>query len=463
MTAVGMASMLVGLPLLQPQQPPLIHPEGVWIDFRQGLVSEGLEYITGAGCSHKVTEIDGVGCAQTSVGGTQAQLLRFQAPPGILRPDRDTLTFEVEVYDGSPQPFMLQVESTTPSEAKGLTYYHTQRTIERHGTPTWRWVRWQVTDPAFCDPTRDGLRFQLFDEGWKNDGRLLSVSQVRVTHEAVVFRPQQDAVLCGERLPVTVEAYDRAGQPLPDGTEVTLTTRPGRALAECPPSVVLNGGKADFEIVAGAEPGTVSLYGLPAAGQAWAGKPIYILAGQGKPEERTELVTGEQLVTTARFAGGPLAEISTFTDDWGEVALSGLWAFEQGGGWAELILDVPLPGVPRRLTACMGCPDQTVDSVWARIRDAHGELFSYWLEGIADGCALPEYAERTLECRALAGPTYGGGSADGVMDLPCSLYCLTLTRMPGVDHGEIDVWRVEVDVTAPALQPEEPAAARGRP
>jgi len=459
-STTAFATMLLGLPLLQPQQAPPAYPEGVWIDFRQGVERHGLEYVEAFQCSHKVTTIDGVGCAQTETGGPQAQCLRFQAPREMIRPDRDTLTFEVEVYDGSPHPFMLQVESSTPSDATGLSFYHTLPTIQRHGTPKWRWVRWQVTDPAFCDPARDGVRFQFYDEAWRNDGRLLSVSQVRVTHEAVVFRPQQDAVLCGERLPVAAEGYDKAGQPLPDGTALKLATRPGTALAECPQSVVLRGGKADFEVVAGAEPGTVSLCGVPAGAQAWAGRPIYILAGQGKLEERTELVTGEQLATTARFEGGAFAgsSVATFTDDQGEVALRGQWSFKQDAGqngWAELVLDVPLAGVPRRLTVCLGCPDQTVDSVGARIRDAHGEIFSYCLEPILEGRALPEYAERTLECRALAGPTWvaGPGSADGVMDLPCSLYSLGLTPMPGLPHGEIDVWRFETDILAPTVPP----------
>jgi hypothetical protein len=135
-----MASMLVGLPLLQPRQPALIYPEGVWIDFRQGLQSEGLEYIEGGQCSHEVTQIDGVGCAQTLPRGVEAQFLRFQAPREMIRPDRDTLTFEVEVYDRSPELFVLQVESTTPSEATGLWCYYTRRSVQRHGTPTWRWA-----------------------------------------------------------------------------------------------------------------------------------------------------------------------------------------------------------------------------------------------------------------------------------------------------------------------------------
>ncbi|MBM3475352.1 MAG: hypothetical protein FJX75_18980 [Armatimonadetes bacterium] len=455
MPSTAMALLSLGLPLLQPGQPPLPNPEGVWIDFRKGVESYGLEYVEAFQCSHKVTEIDGVGCAQTVAGGTEGMALRFEAPPGMIRPDRDTLTFEVEVYDGDPHPFMLMVESAISSDAMGMGFYHALPGVQRRGTPTWRWVRWQVTDPAFCDPARDVIRFQFFDQGWINDGRLLSLSRVRVTHEAVVIRLEQNAVLCGERLPVTVEAYDKAGSPLPDGTEVRLTTRPAGMLAECPQSVVLKGGKVQFDVVAGKKRGTVSLCGLGGQGQAWVGKPIYILAGKGNLEDRTELVTGEQMVARARFQGGSMtgSSISTFTDDQGEVALSGQWSFDREAGqngWAELVLDVPLPGVPRRLTVCMGCPDGSVDSVWARVRDAHGELFTYWLEGITDGRALPEYAERGLDCGALSGPTYvqGPGSWDGVMDLPCTLHTLSLQPMPNVQQAEIDVWRIETDVTA---------------
>lgn len=45
----------------EPRQVPPAYPEGVWIDFRKGVESHGLEYVQGFLCSHKVTEIDGVG------------------------------------------------------------------------------------------------------------------------------------------------------------------------------------------------------------------------------------------------------------------------------------------------------------------------------------------------------------------------------------------------------------------
>jgi len=462
MSAASWATMLLGLPLLQPRQAPPTYPEGVSIDFRQKEESHGLEYMEAFQCSHKVTQVDGVGCAQTIPPG--GMYLQFQAPRDMIMPDRDTLTFEVEVYDGDPHRFMLEVESTTPSVATGESFFRVLSTVQRHGTKEWRWVRWQVTDPAFCDPARDGIRFRFYDEAWWNDGRLLSVSQVRVTHEAVVFRPQQDAVLCGERLPVTVEVYDKAGQPLQDGTEVKLACRPGSALTQRPQSVTLVGGKADFEVVAGAKPDTVSLYGLPAGARAWAGTPIFILAGEGKLDERTDLLSGEQLAARARFDSSALADskISTFTDDQGQVALRGtcVWKADVTPGETRLTLDVPIAGVPRRFRVYLGCPDQSVDCVWARIKDRSGELFSYHLERRADGRPLVAFAERGLECRATAGPSYSesGGSADGVIDLPCSLYALDFTPMPGLREAEIDVWGVETDVLAPPLHPAgEPA------
>jgi hypothetical protein len=44
------------------------------------------------------------------------------------------------------------------------------------------------------------------------------------------------------------------------------------------------------------------------------------------------------------------------------------------------------------------------------------------------------------------------------MDLPCTLYTLSLAPMPNVQQAEIDVWRVEVDVAAPLPEPVGQAA-----
>jgi len=440
--------------LLQPRQAPATYPEGVWIDFRKGEESHGLEYVEAFQCSRRLTMIDGVGCAQTVP--PDAMYLQFEAPRDMIMADRDTLTFEVEVYDGDPHLFTLEVESASPAVATGETHFRQLPRVERHGTREWRRVRWQVTDPAFCDPARDAIRFRFYDEAWWNDGRLLSISQVRLTHEAVVFRPQQEAVLCGDRLPVTVEAYDRAGQPLPDGTEVKLAARPGPALTERPSSVVLKGGKADFEVTAGASPDTVSLYGLPAGARAWVGQPVFILAGEGKLEERTDLVTGEQLAATARFQEDTLAEsqVDTFTDDQGQVALRGTCAWKADVATpadTRLVLNMPIAGLPKRFCVYLGCPDQSVDSVWARIRDRNGELFPYHLERRLDNQPLVPFAERCLEFRAVAGPTYSleGAKVDGILDLPCSLYALYIVPMPGFRQAEIDVWGVETEVLAP--------------
>jgi hypothetical protein len=457
--------MLLGLPLLQPGQAPQAYPEGVWIDFRNGEESHGLELMDGFQCSRKVTDIDGVGCAQTTPPG--GMYLLFEAPRDMAMANRDTLTFEVEVYDGDPHRFMLEVESTTPSIATGESAFRVISTIQRTGTPKWRWVRWQVTDPAFCDPARDAIRFRFYDEAWWNDGRLLSISQVRVTHEALVLRPQEDAVLCGDRLPVRVEGYDKSGQPLPDGTEVKLAYKPASALTERPPSVTLRGGEASFEVAAGPKPKTVWLCGLPAGGRTWVRKPIFILAGQGKLEERTDLVTGEALAATARFASGALAEsnVSTFTDDQGQMALRGTcaWKPEVTPGDTRLILDVPIAGVPRRFCVYLGCPDQSVDCVWARMRDRTGELFSYHIEPRDDGHALEYWVEGCLECQA-AGPSYfeGPGTPDSIIDLPCSLYALDIVPMAGYRQAEIDVWGVEVDVLAPP-QPAHEGARMDQP
>jgi hypothetical protein len=385
-------------------------------------------------------------------------------------PGRDTLTFEAEVYDGDPHPFMLEVESTKPAVATGESAFRVLSSVQRQGTPKWRWVRWQVTDPAFCDPERDAIRFRFYDEAWWNDGRLLSISQVRVTHEAVVFRPRQEAVLCGERLPVTVEAYDKSGQPLPDGTELKLASKAGEALGEpLPKPVTLTGGKAALEIRAGPHPGTVWLYGLAPGGKSWVGRSVHVLAGKGELEERTDWVTGEELAATARFEGATIAEsrIDTFKDVQGQVALRAYcsWKPDTPPGETRLILDLPIAGMPKRFCVCLGCPDQSVDGVWARIKDRGGEVFSYHLERRADNKPLPPFAERCLDADARAGPSYmaGPGRADGVIDLPCTLWYIGVEPTEARLEAEIDVWAVAIDVLAPTLPAEGPPGGERQP
>jgi len=462
MSIPSLAAIAFALPLLQPTQTPATDQAGVWIDFRQGEKSHGLQFVDGFQGSHRVTEIDGVDCAQTTP--PDGMYLFFEASREMIVPDRDTLTFEVEVYDGDPHHFMLEVESTTPSVATGGCAYRVVCTVQRNGTPRWRWVRWQVTDPAFCDVARDAVRFRFYDEAWWRDGRLLSISQVRVTHEALVFRPRQEAVLCSQRLPVTVEAYDKRGRPLLDGTEVKLASRPPATLAECPQSVTLTGGKAEFEVAAGPAPETAWIDGSVAPGQAPVSKPIFVLDGPGPLEERTDMVAGGELAATARFECPALADgqIGTFTDDQGQVVLSGTcaWAAEvQRAVDTRLVLDLPIAGVPRRLCVYLGCPDQSIDCVWARIRDRAGELFSYCLEPRDDDHALADWVEACLECQATTGPTYtdARGSSDpvinGVIDPPCSLYALDLVPAEGMRAAEIDVWGIETDVLAPLPQP----------
>ena len=471
MSAPALAAILVGLPMLQPRQVAGAFPEGVSIDFRNGEDAHGLAFVDGFQCSRKVTDIDGVGCAQTTPPG--GMYLLFETDRDMVVPDRDTLTFEVEVYDGFPSPFMLQVESNTPSLATGGDAFRVVSSIRRTGRPKWRQIRWQVTDPAFSDLERDTIRFRFYDEAWWNDGRLLSISQVRVTHEALVFRPQEDAVLCGDRLPVTVEGYDKAGRSLPDGTEVKLTYEPASALTERPQSVTLEGGETEFEVAAGPEPGTVQLRGLPEGGRAWTGLPIFVLAGQGPLEERTDLVDGEGMAATARFASRDLADstVSTITDDQGQVVLRGtcVWKPEVTPGETRLILDVPIAGLPSHFCVYLGCLDQSVDGVWARVMDRTGELFSYHIEPRDDGHALERWVEACLDFRALAGPGFREtqGISDGIIDLPCALYSLDIIPTAGCREAEINVWGVEFDVLAPPLddadneQPQPPTFAEG--
>jgi RNA polymerase sigma factor (sigma-70 family) len=473
--ARGVASLL-RLPLLQPRQgpppparpeprqEPPAYPEGVWIDFRQGGDAQGLDYTLGAECSQLLTETDGVGCAQTIP--PDAMYLQFETAPEMILPDRDTLTFEVEVYEGDRYPLFLLVESTSPSMATGEFPFRSLPAIQRTGVREWRWVRWQVTDPAFADPMRGAIRFRLYDEAWKNDGRLIRVSQVRVTHEAIVFRSECEAVLCGEPLPVTVEGYDRAGQPLPDGTEVPLLST-GRSRVEHPSRVILAGGKADLAPVAGPTPGTVGLHGLWPDTHLWVCRPFHVLAGQGPLEERTDVLTAEQLAVMARLQPGVVeqSEIGAATDD------QGLPVLRVSCRWrpdvprtvdAWLVLDAPIAGVARAFRVALGSPDLSVDRVWARFRDANGEVFSHCLEL---GRLLPPYDERGLECQSRWGSTWvdGGGEADGVMDMPLTLYALSFGPGPNMTHAELDVWWIETDVLAPALPAGEAPVAPQQP
>jgi hypothetical protein len=254
---------------------------------------------------------------------------------------------------------------------------------------------------------------------------------------------------------------------MPSGIVISVlpSSRAGQALAEGPPrSVTLTRGKADFGVVAGPSPGTVSVYGLPSGANTWNGTPFHVLAGPGPLEKRTDLATREQLATTARFEGDTIAEskVDTFTDDQGQVALRGhcAWKPNVAPGATRLVFDLPIAGVPKRFCVYLGCPDQSVDGVWARVKDREGEVFSYDLERRADNRPLPPFAERCLDADARAGPSYmwGPGRADSVVDLPCALWYIDIEPSEGFHEAEIDVWGIETDVLAPPLGPESKPA-----
>jgi hypothetical protein len=143
------------------------------------------------------------------------------------------------------------------------------------------------------------------------------------------------------------------------------------------------------------------------------------------------------------------------------VALRGtcMWEPEVTPGEIRLVLDVPIAGLPRQFCVYLGCPDQSVDGVWARVRDRAGELFSYHIEPRGDGHALEYWVEGRLDFRAVGGQGYSetGAIVDGVIDLPCSLYALDIVPMAGCREAEIHVWGVETDVLAPRQPPDEGA------
>ncbi len=436
----------------QPRPPPLRDFEGVWIDLRAGEDAHGLEWLDGWQCSRKMGEAGGVQCAQTDLqaGG---QYLLFEAHWDMIVPDRDTLTFEVEYFDSGRFPLILQVESALPTVAGAEVYWRGAPTKWREDTRTWRRARWQVTDEAFCDIARGKIRFRLHDQGWRGD-RTLSVSYVRVTHEALCFRPQSEVLLCNQRMSVAMEAYDPVGEPLPDGTEAALSCEPEDSLAALPQSVTLTDGRATLDLQAGAEPGTAWLTARTET--LTARSALHILAGKGEIVERTDLASGEDLADRAEFVGRNVAEstIDTFTDDQGQVVLCAQFVRKPNAGEVDLRLGLPIAGFPKRLCVHMGCPDESIETVWAEIVDRDGEVFPYALEQLGGG-PLPHFADRRLDCRASPGPTWNertwdGQGTNGVIDPPCTLRTLRLTPSAGLDQGQLHVWGVEVDVLAPA-------------
>ena len=489
MNLAALLAVGLGAALGQVQQAPARFPEGVSLDFRQADAAHGLKLIGGP---NKIADVGGVRCVQTDPNA--GLYITFEAPREMILPGRETLTFQVTYLDSGSFPVILMVESALPAAAIGDSHWRSVINRRRTGTDTWTQARWQVTDDAFCDPARDAIRFRLYDEGWDGDGRILSIASVKVTHEAVRFRPQQDAVLCGKSLPVVVEAYNAAGDPLPDGTEVKLSCQQSlvglpwvmpqvadtgpivgtdrQHLAGLPKSVTLTGGKAAFDLKAGGpQPGTARLFGLPArapvltgtvptlalpaGAPVWMGGwPVYVLAGEGEIAERTDAVEPANLKEMVHVNPDSVADstLEMLKDKEGQDVLRVRFTRKKDhrdGYEPELNLNIPIAGVPKRLCVYLGCPDKSLDSIIARVADKDGEVFAYELGQWGAG-PLPPYAECRLDIRAVL--LYwgrGGAISNGVLDPPCLLQSLCPRLMPGLNLGTLDIWAVETDVLAP--------------
>ena len=438
----------LGAALLQP--PPVAGQDlgGAWLDFRQNNEGHGIKLVVGGGvfqCTTKMVEVGGARCVQADATDS---LIQFEVSREMILPGRDTLTFEAEYFDAGNFPLALLVESALPIAGVGNSHSRAISSRRTTGTDKWLRTRWQVTDEAFGDAARDAIRFWLTNDAWWNDGRTLSVAAVRVTHEAVRFRPQNDGVLCGAPLAVEIEAWNAAGAPLPDGTEVMLTCTPGSALASLPKSVTLTGGKATFEVKAGPKPVTTRLFAMPKGTDAWLGDyPLYILAGEGEIKEWSDFVEPAQLQPMLRFDPDTVAESSfeLVKDKQGLDVLRAHYVQKEGPGPPPPVLTfgIPFAGAPRRLSVHLGCPDKSVGSVEAEVDDGEGETFSYHL-GL-----LPVYAECSLDCRAV-GMNWGGRVTNAVLDSPCTLRRIRLRPAAGWRDGTLDLWGIQTNVLAPA-------------
>ena len=445
--------LLAGTLHAQPGAPAPQRTQGVWLDFREPDKAHGLVLAGGDLRSRKMTTIQGVPCVQTDPGN-DALSLAFEASSEMILPDRDTLTFEVEVFDNGQFPVYLQFESAIAT-MPGAYYTRGAPVARRTGTESWRKFCWQVTDDAFADVSRNGIRFQLFDEGWWGD-RILSVASVRVTHEAIPIRPEAWAVPCTTELPVTLEPSGPDGTPLPDGTELKLTYRPGFAFVDPPASVKVADGKASIRLKTGAAPMTAWIMAMAPGAKRWVGEAVHILESPGPLEVRDDLVLADSLLGKAYFLAQEVAEstIEGVTDGDGKPTIRGRFSCKPEGPKKDikLVLEIPIAGLPQSLTVFAGSPEGSVNGLWAHIVDATGEIFPYQLHPRV-GKSLDTYAEFTLDARGYhEGISYGTPKADGVIDLPCKFQCLLVTPLQGQEGAaEVQVWGVEVRVLAPPL------------
>jgi hypothetical protein len=450
-----LAAVSIAIPIFQPTQAQGKYPDGVWIDLRERIDPHGLKLIPGAEGSTELGEMGGVGYVQTNAD-SKTWYIYFHTPRDFIRPDRDTLTFEVEYLDNGHGPVVLQIDSVLPCIPSGGFNYRAAPAVWRRDTDTWKLARWQIADDAFADAARDGIRFRVFAQGWEGNDPVC-ISWVRVSHEAILMEPASDVVLCGQTVPVTLSACNRAGDPLPDGTQVALSCDPASPAAVDAPTASLAGGEAEFNVMAGDEPGTAWI--AASAGDVSASAPLHVLAGDGAVAEQTVLV--EPAEVTAQFAPENVADSSVTlgTDDHGQDVLRCTFSMkpQAQAQFATLTLGVPIPGLPRRFRAFVGSDDESVDSLMLDLVDRDGEVFAYVLDPFGFGTLKP-YMELGLDCRAFSYATFGTPDRNGIIDLPCSLRSMRARVTEACPESHLTIWGCQFDVVAPTDAEASPQA-----
>ncbi len=454
----ALAALSIAVPLSQPTQVEGKYPDGVWIDLRERIDPRGLKLVPGAEGSTEVGEMAGVGCVQTDAD-KKAWYIYFETPKDFIRPDRDTLAFEAEYFDNGYGPVLLQIDSVLPCIPSGGFNYRAAPAVWRGDTHTWKPARWQLTDEAFADVARDGVRFRLFAQGWEGNDPVC-VSWVRVSHEAICMAPASDVVLCGQTVPVTLSACNRAGDLLPDGTQVALSCDPAGPAAVDAPTLSLADGQAKFNVMAGEEPGTAWI--TASVGDISTSAPLHVLAGEGAVTEHTVLVGPAEV--TAQFAPENVADssVTLATDDHGQDVLRCTFSMkpQARAQYATLSLGVPVPGLPKRFCAYVGSDDESVDSLMLDLVDRDGEVFAYVLDPWGFG-ALKPYMELGLDCRAFSYATFGTPEANGIIDLPCGLRSLRARLTEDYPEGHLTISGFQFDLVAPVTEQvaPEPTAA----
>jgi len=329
--------------------------------------------------------------------------------------------------------------------------YRVAGQVWRAASDEWRTVRWQVTDDAFADAARPAVRFRLFAEEWAGRDRVLRLASVRVSHAVLRMKAEHNVLVCGQATQVQLQAFDAAGDPLPDGTAVRLRVRRDPAALTVPGGVLVQDGQATFEVTAGPEAGSAQL--VASVADQRAELPLHVLDGPGEVVEQTAEITAAELAANARVTGettGP-STVALHQDENGVDVLDCTFTRKTDRPDEDLLLelDAPIPGLPSQFCLMVGSADESVESLLVDLTDRDGEVFMYVLKPLFVG-QLGAFSELELDCRARSYPTYGARKLNAVLDLPCTLARVRARLKEGVPEGHLRIWGARFDVEAPA-------------